>query len=201
MRWSLEHLRGFSLRATDDTLGKVKDFLFDDDSWTVRYMVADTSRWLFGRSVLIASEALGHPDIAEKAFAVDLTRERIKNSPEIDVSAPIGREQEDAVRAYYGWPPYGAPAVAAAPDAGDDPTTVPLRSDLRLRSGHDLTGFTISAKDDTLGRVEDFLIDEDGWRIRYLVVDIGSWLPLRRVVVSPEWVTMSTNATAASMST
>ena len=42
------------LRALDGGIGRCKDFLFDDKTWTIRYMVADTRKWLPGRKVFIS---------------------------------------------------------------------------------------------------------------------------------------------------
>ena len=61
--------------------------------------------------------------------------------------------------------------------------------DPHLRSAHEVTGSYIRGADDTVGSVDDLLIDEDGWAIRYLVVDTGNWLPGRKVLIAPPWVT------------
>jgi hypothetical protein len=39
-------LNSFTLGARDGEIGKVKEFYFDDRSWTVRYLVAETGNWL-----------------------------------------------------------------------------------------------------------------------------------------------------------
>ncbi|HET8727579.1 MAG TPA: PRC-barrel domain-containing protein, partial [Alphaproteobacteria bacterium] len=55
-------------------------------------------------------------------------------------------------------------------------------------SEKEVRGYHIGARDGDIGHVEDFLVDEDGWRIRYMIVDTSNWLPGRRVVVSPGWI-------------
>ena len=48
-------LKGYSIQTTEEeTIGKVKEFYFDDRHWTVRYLVANTGTWLSGRQVLIS---------------------------------------------------------------------------------------------------------------------------------------------------
>jgi hypothetical protein len=54
---SIKQLYGDKLGASDGEIGHVKDFYFDDQSWTVRYLVADTGSWLPGRQVLISPHA------------------------------------------------------------------------------------------------------------------------------------------------
>jgi hypothetical protein len=54
---SIKQLYGDKLGASDGEIGHVKDFYFDDQSWVVRYLVADTGNWLSGRQVLISPHA------------------------------------------------------------------------------------------------------------------------------------------------
>ena len=44
----------------------------------------------------------------------------------------------------------------------------------------------LSATDGDLGQVKDFYFDDQSWKIRYLVVDTGNWLPGRQVLLSPD---------------
>ena len=72
---SLAVPEGYVLEATDDDIGKCADFLVDDRDWTVRYIVADTSRWLRGRRVLLSPAQIGRPDWEMRRIPVSLTRE------------------------------------------------------------------------------------------------------------------------------
>jgi hypothetical protein len=60
--------------------------------------------------------------------------------------------------------------------------------DPHLRSAREVTGYSIRGTDDSVGSAADFLIDEEGWVIRYLVVDTGGWLSGRKVLIAPPWV-------------
>ena len=62
---SVKQLYGDKLAASDGEIGQVKDFYFDDQSWVVRYLVADTVSWLSGRKVLISPHAFGSFDRAK----------------------------------------------------------------------------------------------------------------------------------------
>jgi len=55
-----------------------------------------------------------------------------------------------------------------------------------LHSMKDLEGYTIGALDGIIGRVKDLYFDDESWVIRYLVVETGTWLSHRRVLISPE---------------
>jgi len=51
-------LNGYSLKSLNGEIGKVKEFYFDDQYWTIRYLVANTGNWLMGRQVLLSPYAL-----------------------------------------------------------------------------------------------------------------------------------------------
>ena len=54
-----------------------------------------------------------------------------------------------------------------------------------LRNVKDLRGYRIRASDGVIGKVDDFYFDDETWAIRYLVVDTGTWLSGRKVLISP----------------
>jgi hypothetical protein len=212
---SAKSLFGYKILAVDDLIGQVHDFYFDDQTWTVRYLVVDTGNWLPGRKVLVAPVALGQPDWETKVFPVELTREQIENSPEIDVDKPISRQQETDLHDYYGWPTYwGHTPTIDDRAAGQYPTPY-LESqklaekgikeeqpeqvadqaikgeqigDQHLRSTDVVMGYHIHTTDGELGHVEDFIVGDDTWSLHYMVIDTRNWLPGRQVLVSPQWI-------------
>jgi sporulation protein YlmC with PRC-barrel domain len=204
---SMNELYGYTIRATDDTIGSVHDFLFDDRESKVRYLVVDTGNWLPGRKVLIAPEALSKPDWASMTLPVNLTKDQVKNSPDVSTEKPISRQQEDDLRRYYDWPLYWGGWMAPAGTAGNMPTSAEIEhipqpiersgttavyeetpADTHLRSAKDVTGYHIQATDGEIGHVDDFVLDDEHWTIRYLVIDTRNWLPGRKVVLAPDWV-------------
>jgi hypothetical protein len=102
----VEELHNNVLEAEDGVIGRCKDFLFDDQLWTIRYMVADTGKWLPGRKVLVAPNWIQKVDWAAEKAVVDLTRDAVKNSPEYDASAPPERDYETRLFDFYGLPKY-----------------------------------------------------------------------------------------------
>jgi len=61
----------------------------------------------------------------------------------------------------------------------------PNKGDPHLRSIAAITGYQIHASDGVIGHVEDFLVDDGGWNIRYIKVDTRNWWPGERVLISP----------------
>src|SRR5271156_605744 len=97
---------GYFIAASDGHIGTVSDFLFDDVSWLVRWLVVDTGNWLSGRKVLLPPSVLERLDAKEQEFSVRLTMQQVKDSPEIDTDRPVSRQMESTVYDYYGWRPY-----------------------------------------------------------------------------------------------
>jgi hypothetical protein len=99
---SVEQLKGYTVRATDGDVGSVREFYFDDDNWTVRYLVVDTGSWLLGRKVLISPLALGTVDWNSQVLRVNMNKQRVENSPDIETDKPVSRQYEMSFYDYYG---------------------------------------------------------------------------------------------------
>jgi hypothetical protein len=201
MLLSINHISHYGIEARDGRIGQAHSFLFDDQSWIVRYLVVDTGGWLTGRKVIITPAALGKPKDTEKVFPVELTKKQVKESPDIDADRPVSRQQEIKLHEYYGWSPYwvGMFGMAYAPPAtvlnqrADKEQAVRTEeaenSDPHLRSTREVIGYKIHAEDGQIGRVDDFIVHVDDWIIRYLVIDTKNWLPGRKVIAPPDWIT------------
>jgi hypothetical protein len=201
MLWHASAVNGFSIEASDGDIGTVSDFLFDDASWKVRWLVVDTGNWLSGRKVLLPPSGLGRLYAKDEVFAVELTKQQIKDSPEIDTERAVSRQMETSVYDYYGWSPYWGTGFymggfGSMPGSGMPPYLGARRrqeeaaeaqanhNDLHLRSVEAVTGYHIHARDGEIGHVEDFLVDDADWSIHYLVVDTKNWWPGKKVLVS-----------------
>jgi hypothetical protein len=192
-------LAGYRLHSLDGEMGKVKDFYFDDQHWAIRYLVTDTTgNWLTGRQVLISPYALVAVNKKEQYISVNLTEKQIEDSPSLNSDKPVSRQFEDSYYGYYGWPSYWAgpymwgaytyPYVVRDPEEATATNPGGKAWDSHLRSTHDVSGHHIQAADGEIGHVEDFLIDDKTWAIRYLIIDTKNWWPGKRVLISPRWI-------------
>lgn len=206
-------LRGFTVHAIDGDIGKLTTFLFDDEQWTIRYLGVKTGTWLSDRMVLVSPLSLGSVDWDAERIEVKLSQQQVENSPDIDIERPVSRHQEIEFFRYYNYPVYwGGPELLAGGMTPPYPGTVlPLvapnlpaqeterewaappeektASDPKLRSTHEVTGYRLHASDGAIGHVEDFIVDDENWAIRYIVVETRTWWPGKRVLVSPRWIT------------
>ena len=179
---SIHQRYGEKLRGSDGEIGHVRDFYFDDQNWNVRYLVADTGRWLTGRLVLLSPPALGELIPSGKVLLVDLTRQQIEDSPSIEEHKPVYRQHEEEYHRHYGFPYYaqssplwglaGYPVLVPPPLSFDAERK---RIDSHLRSTRYVKGYKVEATDRAVGEVEDFLIDGTTWVIRKIVIKSGHW--------------------------
>jgi hypothetical protein len=183
-------LVGYKIEAQDGGIGSVHDLLFDQESWTVRYVVVDTGGWLFGRKVLVSPACVGEAAAGNETLPVELSKEQIKDSPEIPIDPPLSREEEARYRDYYKWPYYWPvhtafdrlAMVSVAPEAtalgSSQPVQTPpppipeARSDPMLRSARKVSGFSLRGDGDDSGSVEDFIVDTEAWQITHLLVEV-----------------------------
>ncbi len=199
---NLKSLTGHNIHAVDGELGKVAEFYFDDKTWAVRYLVAETGGWLAGRKVLIATPALKTPVWDSKLFPVALTKEQVRTSPDIDTQKTVTRRHEIDLHRHYAWPLYWGDGFYAGsisggmlfpPPPGAENTEAETASavspeEAHLQSTAAVTGYSLHAADGPIGHLEDFIVDCEKWVIRYLVADTGIWLPGRKVLISPHWI-------------
>jgi PRC-barrel domain protein len=204
MLWHTLAINGYSVAASDGEIGAVCDFLFDDANWSVRWLVVDTGNWLSGRKVLLSPSALLSVDANGHLISVKLTKQQVKDSPQIDTDRPVSRQMETGVYDYYGLSPYwgsayymggygyvassgmASPYLGARRRQQKTAEAQADRDDVHLRSVEAVTGYHIHARDGEIGHVEDFLVDDADWSIHYLVVDTRNWWPGKKILVSSQ---------------
>ena len=194
-------LIGKTIDALDGEIGSVHDLYFDDQTWSVRYLVVDTGKWLPGRKVLVAPEAIVKPWHHQPAIAVKLTTEQIRSSPDIDTAMPVSRVAEELLHRHYQWTPYWDPTIGPIPPVPPPPPALTVEEDrqeagktaeslvdVRLRSANELAGYHVEAGGDEVGHVQDLLLDDDLSRILFLVVEVKGWLFGKKVLAGPSMI-------------
>jgi hypothetical protein len=187
----LRSLERFAVDATDGALGSLINFLFDDERWTVRYLVVETGSFFDRRGVLVSPLSFRSVRQDCRRIELALTCAQIQGSPSVDVDLPVSRQHEADYYEYYGYPPYWGPAnprgIRYVPERGGDPGQ--MIGDVHLRSAKELCGYHVHGTDDGIGSVVDFLVDDVTWAIRYLVVDTGHFGWGKKVLLAPQWAT------------
>lgn len=199
MKRSLKNIIGYNIQGTDETRGEVVDLLFDEESWIIRYMEAAFAGIDQQKRILIPHSSMKAPEWREKTFQLDLTRSEIESSPAIEEHLPVSREYEKALLKHYAvdpyWPYTYIPPSSSVIPYPPRPLQVPdseIREedmDSSLRSFKEIKSYRIRGINDTMGQVEDIIVDDEDWQIIYLIIDTSRWLPWSKsVVLSIEWL-------------
>ena len=180
-----KQIHGCSIEGPGGVFGKVRDLLFDGESWKVRYLDVDTDGWLRGHRVLLAPEAIQCTDYAAQRLGTPMTREQVEASPPLESHLPVSRKQEIEEAQYMAWEAYWAHVEPA-------PAEIGTGADAKVHSTHAVSRFHIETADGKSRHVDDFIIDDRAlegvpWEIRYLVVDVRHWLPGKQVLICPRW--------------
>jgi sporulation protein YlmC with PRC-barrel domain len=214
---SISDMEGYAIGATDGIIGQVKDFYFDDEAWVIRYLVVEASEWSPRQRVLISPMAIGQSNWPERLFPVSLTQEQVKRSPDIDTDRPVSRQQEMGFLGYYSYPYYwGGKSLwgdglypgmmlAGKRDGGmhsvraeahvrnargdfEADRNMHQHGDPHLRSSNAVMQYYVHASDGDIGHVQDLLVDDESWAIRYIIVNTSNWWMGHQVIVAPEWI-------------
>jgi hypothetical protein len=193
----IKDLERLKINTIDEDIGYVYDFYFDDKSWITRYIVVDTGNWLTGKKVLVSPYSIKKPNFIEKTISTNLTKKQIENSPHISFEEPVSRQFEQMLSDYYGWPAYwsmdASMQAMAAMNKDENPKSLRIKDgDPHLRSVREVRDYNIQAIDGEIGIVDSFIIDDENWVIKYLVIDTRKWLHWlpggKYVLIAPEWI-------------
>jgi len=166
---SLSVLLDYPIAATDGIQGSVEDFLFDDESWIVHYLVAQTASPLGPKKALLLPFVIGELDWQKKRLRVSLTSEQIRTSPPLECDMPVAVQRESGR----------------------------VRPKTHLRSIREVLGYSVRTKDGDVGLVGDFIIEDTLWGVQYVVVELKQ-SPQRSILVPPEAIrSISWSAKAA----
>jgi sporulation protein YlmC with PRC-barrel domain len=149
--------------------------------------------------VLLATEAMDPPDWSSGNFPLQLDKEQVRRAPGLDaniadITSPMRLE---ALHAHFSWSNFWPAGPAVNPSVYEQELVdagVGIAREGgsgRSRAAYTLTeisGFGIVANDGEIGSVKDLIMDDEDWRVRYLVVDTGKWLLGKKVLLSADWI-------------
>lgn len=198
----IHEIEGFKIHASDGEIGRVASLLFDDELWAVRYALVDTGPWIFGKSVLVSPVHVKTIDFDNHEVRVDLTRDQVKESPQVATHEPVSRAKERQFHQYYRIPVYWGgtglwgtqmyptfmPGVNYVNESVEKLSAGTSREN-HLRSSREVRGYSLEAEDGRVGKVSDMLMEEDSYAVRYFVIEIDRELSAGSLLISPDWVT------------
>lgn len=171
---------GAIVEADDGKLGKLCDFLFRDESWEITSLVLEAGSWLNSYRVTVPPNlvhAKQWPD--HRLVIAGLTRQQVLETPGTEKHIPVGDASHLEDVAVTSWDCYWIDILPHPWQVSDDP---------HLRNTREVSGYHIRASDGYIGHIADFIVDDDTWKIRYLLVDTRNWWPGKHVLVAPSQV-------------
>ena len=159
MLWDTSMVMGCAMRGSDGEVGAVSDLLFDDTTWRLRWIVVNTRHWFPSHQVLLPAAAMGRSNPSQRWLAIDLTIGQIENGLAAGRYLPVSRQ--------------------TAASSSDNP---------HLRSVEAVVGHRVHLLDGLVGHVEELLVDDADWIIRYIKVDTCKWRPGDKVLLAPRFV-------------
>lgn len=179
-------LKGYTIMTTDGEVGHIDDFLFDDETWAVRYAVVGTGGWYAHGRLLLHPRVIVGRDARKRHLTVSISREQLLQSPRVDAHKPVSWKSEEELARHFSWPlpPWLSNISFETPERrySND------KADAHLRSAGEVMEYTVHATNGDIGHVADFIVEEGQWVVRYLIIDTRKWLPGRRVLIAPEWI-------------
>jgi sporulation protein YlmC with PRC-barrel domain len=203
MHLSLNKLFKYDVYALDGDIGHIKDILFDDRQWTLRYLNVDTQRWKpLSKKVLISPISVQTFDFEHEQLTLSLSKQDVLDSPTVEMHKPVSQQFEEVYFDFFGygyywngsglWGDFQTPSsLATRPAIKDKPKDYAEQpsNDRHLRSIHELKHYDVVETDGMKGHVHDFIVDSDAWTIKYLVIDTRNWLPGgRKALLPPQYL-------------
>ncbi|MEM9013073.1 MAG: PRC-barrel domain-containing protein [Pseudomonadota bacterium] len=180
-----------------DARGSVEDILFEAEEGRVCFVAIDIGGWFDSRSAVLSAERVAEIDADARTISVDVAKQEIEAAPEIGAAGQGGAFQPAGD--WTAWPKVmvGPSASAIARDLVSFIGFDPAGEDAEPRGGKDddiataagltavstIVSTTAIGSEGEIGRVIDLLFDDDSLLLSHLVVDTGTVLPERQMVV------------------
>ena len=169
---------GSRLATSDGNHAGVRDLLFDDRAWHIRHLVVRLRHFLSWEDVLLTSEQIESADWSSGTLQTPLLLAEVTKAPTLLSNPPVAKQEELKAARMIAWEAYWTGLFNRLPDFGDP----------HIRNTRAVTGHRVFGVDSEVGFIDNFVIDDQGWKIRYVVVRLGRRRSGRRVMVDPHLV-------------
>lgn len=190
---SIETIYGCPLLGLDGEIGRMEQFFFDEAQWRIRYFVVRTGGWLRGKRILIPAIAVRDVDWKACSARVSIRKKDLQEAGPLEApnypGQPVSREAEIRFFNQFRWPYYwtGAGFMGVETSVLGGPFPSGLPDSARFHSTRTILGYSIETEDQMIGHVEDLIVDEVSWTIRYLILGILTD-PVRLALIAPQWI-------------
>lgn len=186
MAHSLARLLNCPIVTRNGTKPAIRDLLFDDRSWSIRYVIANVGKRFSPRLVAVPAGYLNIPDWAGQIVETNLTFDELARGRAAETVRPVSRQRQLAWNRHFGWRERSGYSSRSIPPAFPRREFREKNSqdDPHLRSCVDLISYQVWDPSGYLGLLEDFIVDDLSWHIGYLLVRAGDWIYRENLVPS-----------------
>ena len=194
---SIKQWIGDDVHVADGSIGNIHDFYFDEKQWAIRYIVIDIGDWIEDRKVLLTPEEFSNPKIDEEKLPLkSLNKEQIKKSPELNTTLPVRKQDQISLHKYYRWLPYATSPITTEVEDSVEPEGKPtepidqMEQDyVELRSTREVMHYLVKGEDGELGEVDDLYLDDEAWKMVYLVLNSRDKLEInKKILITMSWI-------------
>jgi hypothetical protein len=189
---SVQTLCDYTILAKNGDIGKIHDFLFDKEIWEIRYLVVEISNGLSDRKVLIPAIALDQPNQVSRKVPIHLTKEQVKNCPNIDTDVLMSWQIQNRLNEVYPlfqyWAMSGYVSASLPLSLVSNQPSQPKGDETIFRSIEDVSHCHVQSVDGNIGAIEDIVVDDESWSIQYIVANPTKWLLGRKFWIIPTWI-------------
>lgn len=189
----VKDLEGFKLETRNGSIGKFSTIHFDDESWNLRYIVADIGNFLKQDRVLLLPTSIYDISFTDEIISVNLSKEDVEKSPHFDDDPPVSKQYDFLVQKYqktsYIVEPWsGSVYPILLPDPKQKMDLEEEIGDKHLYCCKVVSSYSAIAKDKRDGHVEDFIFDDKTWQITHVLLDINDWMPGGKRIISVDHI-------------
>lgn len=190
MKRNINKLLDYKIITKDDITTSIKDFIFDEDTWTIRYIEVDFGNFFTGKRVLIPNVFFKKSHLINDQFFVDITKNELEKCPKPEEDLPVSRRYEEELASHFNldkyWTvSYPVPGLGAIPVPKRMPSLDIDEKEVgtSLRSFKEIKGYDIITLDERFGVIDDLIVEDSDWKISYLCVDTSAWLPFSKKII------------------
>lgn len=199
---SVKELLGYKVIAEDGDVGVCKDFLFEDNHWSVRHAVVETGHWFASERILISPDMFGHPDWSSRTIPLEMTLHELGETPQPGDDKSISWRYEKTWLSHFSQDYYwlaGDRLFGFTAPVSPFPSQIVLRNratehekgdgDVKLKSANELLGYTIFAQNERAGKLDDIIVDDVSWVVKHLSLSTGHGFSGKKVLLEPQQIT------------
>jgi hypothetical protein len=175
--------------AVNDETGKLSEFIFDERSWTIRYMVVALEKGFKLKDVLVSPVAF--ESFNDRNLKIQLTKDEILKCSDKTTAEPADTQQKKSSERFrttaqsFGSYNERFETVLFPPKPSISNLEDEKKGNPYLRSSGEISRCKILTEDSVWWRVEDLLFDDRIWNFRFILVRpvVGSDQETRALIV------------------